>query len=1332
MKRFYTLLTALVAVNLQAQMTVDTNITALQMAQYLAGSGVLITNVQINCPNGAYGKFTGGNTTSLGINQGIALTSGTALELPNASAFASQSNNGISDPDLNAILATYPTASQSQDACILEFDVKVNGDSLNFNYVFGSEEYPNYTCSGFTDIFAFLISGPNPLGGNYNKQNIALIPGTNLPVSINTVNSGVATGGPASNCLSLAYSNYFVGNGSIVYDGHTTVFQAKIATVPCQTYHLKLAVADAQDQILDSGVMLEAYSFSAANIKITPGTNNNPLFVNAVEGCAPSGFILSIDNVLTDTFTINYAIGGTATPGVDYSAVSGVVVLPPGDTVRIVTIDPAQDFIAEGLETVKLYLLNSCDLSPYDSAVIYIQDSIVAAVTTPDDFLCRGEITQLFASGGLGFEWAPPVGLSATNVYNPYANPLATTKYYVTVSVGPCVDVDSIVITVTDPLFSVNAGPDDTLCLNEAATIPLQVNGSQQPYSYQWLPGTYLNDSTIQNPVTSPKATTNYEVIVTGANGCTQRDTVRYVIDGVGPVVLITPDNNFVCAGDTIQLNTQIFPLSCGLNTIGCEGQFAIQQVGNGNLQFANSPFGNFGNGQRMQILYRANELQTAGISSTTITDIAFDLISQGTFIPFDNFSVKVGCTGAEELNDWQTGLSQVFNGSYSLGGPGLTTITFDTPYDWDGYSNLVVEICYDVASFVNSDPVLSVNTPYNSVYYGSAFNEPGCNVSFGFGDFSRPNTRFITCTEPPKTYAFNWSPTTNLYTPDSLNPKVVLNQNTTYLLDVNDGQCSGTGYVDLKLANYGIFAGNDTVVCLPGSTQLNATITGNAPVQAVNCGTNNTVCDAPTQFTLTGTTEPFPFITPFDGAFNEDLRTQFLYRAADLQAMGLSAGTVKSIALNVTSKQSLQPFQNFNIKMACTPLQAFSFNLPDWPATQNVYSAALQTTTNGWNTFNLNTTFDWDGTTNLIVEMCWDNPDLLSPQGTDQIELVTTNYNSTLNATSTFDVGCDLPIFFSFTDFTLPRTRFNACPPPPLTPTFVWSPASGLSNPNVANPVANPSQTTTYVLTADFPGGCVKSDTITINPQQVDYTVSNDTLICDNGAAILTVVSNDSIVWQNIPGLSCYDCKTPTANPQANTAYYFNVITPGGCNVVDSVVVNVTTVDASVVYNDTLVDQGTAIQLFSDGSGGNGSFTFSWLPATNLDNATAQNPTATPIENTLYVVTVSSAGCSDTASVNVRVNVIESPIAMPNVFSPNGDGRNDLFYPVFSNDKLATVKEFRIYNRWGQVVHNSNLGWDGNFQSKEQPAGTYTYYIVIQRPYKQDEKIQGAFTLLK
>jgi hypothetical protein len=120
----------------------------------------------------------------LGINEGIILSSGKVLEASNpVTFFASTNNNTPGDTNLNNLIS-----GTTLDAAVLEFDFIPQSDTLTFNYVFGSEEYPEYVCSSFNDVFGFFITGPNPAGPpHYNKMNIALVPGTNLPVYINII-----------------------------------------------------------------------------------------------------------------------------------------------------------------------------------------------------------------------------------------------------------------------------------------------------------------------------------------------------------------------------------------------------------------------------------------------------------------------------------------------------------------------------------------------------------------------------------------------------------------------------------------------------------------------------------------------------------------------------------------------------------------------------------------------------------------------------------------------------------------------------------------------------------------------------------------------------------------------------------------------------------------------------------------------------------------------------------------------------------------------------------------------------------------------------------------
>jgi outer membrane protein OmpA-like peptidoglycan-associated protein len=137
---------------------------------------------------------------------------------------------------------------------VIELDVVPTADTLSFNYVFGSEEYDEYVGTEFNDAFAFLIHGQ----GVETETNLAVIPGTDTPVSINTVNGGSSSGHRAS------HPTYFIsninGNAGIEYDGLTKLMQIRQPVKPYETYHIKLAIADVSDESFDSGVFIEGKS----------------------------------------------------------------------------------------------------------------------------------------------------------------------------------------------------------------------------------------------------------------------------------------------------------------------------------------------------------------------------------------------------------------------------------------------------------------------------------------------------------------------------------------------------------------------------------------------------------------------------------------------------------------------------------------------------------------------------------------------------------------------------------------------------------------------------------------------------------------------------------------------------------------------------------------------------------------------------------------------------------------------------------------------------------------------------------------------------------------
>jgi hypothetical protein len=241
-------------------------ITAASIAQTLIGDGVSISNVTFSGVNQALGTFTGGFGAT-GLSDGIVLSSGNVAGVvgPNASESFSTLNGQAGDPDLTALNPGFDT----QDAAVLEFDFVVtnpNATLAKFDYVFGSEEYNEYANTAFNDVFGFFVSG----GIYLPKKNFALIPGTNIAVSINNVNNGNAF--PAAEVIDNVphHPEFFVNNDQLSVthlntqaDGLTTVLSLQAEVTPNLMYHMKIAIADVGDQRLDSWVLLKAHSLAA-------------------------------------------------------------------------------------------------------------------------------------------------------------------------------------------------------------------------------------------------------------------------------------------------------------------------------------------------------------------------------------------------------------------------------------------------------------------------------------------------------------------------------------------------------------------------------------------------------------------------------------------------------------------------------------------------------------------------------------------------------------------------------------------------------------------------------------------------------------------------------------------------------------------------------------------------------------------------------------------------------------------------------------------------------------------------------------------------------------
>lgn len=500
----------------KAQITVTDNLTAAQLVQQLIGDNVAILNPTLSCPQGNSGKFET-ISSNLGLDGGIVLCTGAAkTDLAtntvgvngHSTLSVGQNNSGPGDPELSGIIGGLPTF----DACILQFDFVPDVDTistLRFKYVFGSEEYTSYTCTNFNDAFAFLLNGPG-----YSNTNIALVPGTTVPVAINSVNGGVPTGGgQMSNCTGMGQGSpfpaYFVQNlpvgTTVTFDGFTTVLEAQAVVQPCDTYHIKLAVADASDGSLNSGVFLKKNSFSVDTVTL----NLDGIIASdkgyLVEGCTPADIVATRNTANGRKKKICLSFGGTATNGVDYPFLPDSIVIMPGQTTASLTLDPLQDLLSEpGFETVIIRRLNCCTQTVMDSVVVQIRDSLKLDLLSVDTAVCAGSQVRLQVSGDPEFDlqWSPTV-----NVQNPIdsytvAHPMETTTYSVKASFKSCPDVERSFNVRVEPIPQVTIMPGDSvICLRDSMQFRVDVQPSSfSPYNYYWGPHMYLSDPYAENP----------------------------------------------------------------------------------------------------------------------------------------------------------------------------------------------------------------------------------------------------------------------------------------------------------------------------------------------------------------------------------------------------------------------------------------------------------------------------------------------------------------------------------------------------------------------------------------------------------------------------------------------------------------------------------------------------------------------------------------------------------------------------------------------------------------------------------------------------------------
>lgn len=473
---------------------------------HFIGAGAQISNlVYRGFPRSL--SYFDGTKSNIGIDEGILLTSGWVgfAVGPNSADDITFAALAAGDADLANLVG-----AQTYDACVLEFDFVPYQNTVSFEYVFGSDEYTEYVGSPFNDVFAFFISGPGIVG----KQNIALVPGTNIPVSINNVNHNINI---------AHYVNNYMGM-TVEYDGFTKVLRARADVVPCETYHLKLAICDVSDPFLDSGVFLKAGSFDAGDALSVIGIRDA-----YEDGCQPGLIEILRGGTLDQPLTVTLHILGNATNGTDYSAISSTILFQPGQDTYVIPIHALADGIPDNNEWVTIYIEDLCNTGLVRDSIRILEAPPLALRLTPDTVLCEGSSIDLSAvitggSGVLHFFWDDDAMSQGTTItVRPPED--RTYRFMVKDSLTGCEILDSVVVRV-EKLPIIYAGKDTLICPGEIISLGSPVLGATVPYTVEWKPAVGLSDPYSEVTMASPAGTTTYILIVRTQAGCEVRDTV--------------------------------------------------------------------------------------------------------------------------------------------------------------------------------------------------------------------------------------------------------------------------------------------------------------------------------------------------------------------------------------------------------------------------------------------------------------------------------------------------------------------------------------------------------------------------------------------------------------------------------------------------------------------------------------------------------------------------------------------------------------------------------------------------------------------------------------
>lgn len=1016
------------------------------------------------------------------------------------------------------------------------------------------------TGNGVTYVWDFGDGSPNattthathsyPVAGTYTIRLIATDNQSCKDTFTKTIIvSGLTLTFTASDTMSLCpplivtFINTSVGVGSIFWDlgnGSTSINDTAqtIYTLP-GIYTVKLKGANGQG-CQDSLSQTITVGGTGGTLSASPKNGCTPLTVTLTSNSVgATSFIWDLDNGFIDTtntstYTYTYTDTGRFLPRVILSDGNCIVAVQCSDTI-----------VSERLIGDFSFSLNTL----CKQGNIQFFDTVIRAYST---------ITSHKWDFGDG---------STDTLHNPihfYSSPGTYTVRLILTSMFGCVDTIIKPITILPPP-SVTV-PPAAICVGQT-TATLQASGA---VSYVWSPASGLSCINCSNPVASPSSTTNYTVIGTGSNGCTDTITMTVTVHPL-PIVSAGPPK-VVCGGVPVALTPSgavnyLWSPSTGLSCTSCTSPLASPSS-----RTLYTVLGTDGNGctdtSQVMVYSGPNPIVTAVPTKSICLGDTVAMLASGAASYSWSPSLGLSCnnciapvatplasttyivTGIDSIGCTDTGMATItvnplppinagVNQAVCLGFPANLQATGAATYLWSPTTGLSCTTC--------SNPTASISS--TTTYTVQGTNTFGCIANSQVTVIVNMPPVLTTNTPPPicvgtatplqvsGATTYIWSPATGLSCTNCSNPSASPTSTTTYTVigtDVNG--CMDTAQVTVIVNPLPpVNAGPDKTICSLKNTQLQASGAVNyvwSPATGLSCTTCSNPIASPTNTTtyiLTGTDA------------NNCLNTDSVLVTV-LPLPNVSAGpdqTIcegQSVGLQVTGANSY----------SWTPLQYLSCYFCSSP--------------------------------------------IASPPDTFRYVVVGTDAFGCVNSDSiTINVIEKQPIFIGPGDTVCKgeSVQLNASG----GDSYFWTPTKYLNNPTISNPIASPDENMWYKVII-HQGTCFKDSgyvVVGIRPQPTVYAGEDQTIL--SGASIMlyaTVTNATKFAWTPESTLSCTSCQNPIATPNETTTYTVTVTNQFGCKAKDDVTINLLCERTVIFVANTFTPDGDGIndRLYPQGNG--------------------------------------------------------------------------------------------------------------------------------------------------